>query len=160
MSPKTRNRAFSLVELVIVLVTIAVIAAIAIPRLTRAASSAGAAALKSDLAALRNAIELYRAEHEGVFPAVDRFEDQMTKFSNLMGDAFATSADVANGIIYGPYLQAIPPLPVGARKGQTGVTLNDNAAGFGWIYDQTTGEIKAYTTVDERGQDGKRYDRY
>lgn len=160
MSRRNQDNAFSLVELVIVLVIIGVIAAIAVPRLTRAATGAGAAALRADLAALRNAIELYRAEHEGVYPAVARFADQMTKFSNTAGTAFATNADVAKGIVYGPYLQAIPPLPVGARKGQTGVTANDNAAGFGWIYDETTGTITAYTTVFEKDQDGKKYNRY
>ena len=157
---RTWDNAFSLVELVIVLVIVGVIAAIAVPRLTRGATGAGATALKADLAALRNAIELYRAEHEGAFPTVNQFVDQMTKFSNTTGDAFATSADVANGIVYGPYLKAIPPLPVGARKGQTGVTTNNNAADFGWIYDQTNGTIKAYTADSEKDLDGKRYNLY
>ena len=160
MYERTKGRAFSLVELVIVLVIIGVIAAIAVPRLTRGATNASATALAADLAALRNAIELYRAEHEGAFPTVNQFVDQMTKFSNTTGDAFATSADVANGIVYGPYLKAIPPLPVGARKGQTGVTTNNNAADFGWIYDQTNGTIKAYTADSEKDLDGRRYNLY
>ena len=154
-----RNRGFSLVELVIVIVIIAVISAIAIPRLTRGASNAGSAALKGDLAVLRNAIEQYRAEHEGKLPTVDNFSDQMTKFSNLAGDTFATSANTSSGIIYGPYLQGIPALPVGAEKGSTTVA-SAAASGVGWIYNDTTGAIKPNTTDTETDQDGVKYNTY
>ena len=54
---------FSLIELVTVVLIIVLIAAVAIPRLIRGSRTAGAAALKRDLAALRTAIELYAAEH-------------------------------------------------------------------------------------------------
>ena len=65
-SRKTRGGGFSLLELVIVVVIIGVISAIAIPRMTRGASNAGATALRANLAVLRNAIEIYRAEHQAV----------------------------------------------------------------------------------------------
>ena len=148
MAVRSADRAFSLVELVIVLVIIGIVAAIAVPRITRGATRASAVALRSDLATLRNAIELYRAEHEGALPAVGRFADQMTKFSNLAGNAFSTSPDVANGIVLGPYLKAIPPLPVGARRGATGVAAV-SADGVGWIYTEATGRIRANTLVAE-----------
>ena len=119
MNGREQNRAFSLVELVIVLVIIGVIAAIAVPRLTRGATNASATALAADLAALRNAVELYRAEHEGAFPTVAGFVNQMTLFSDTAGTSTAAAADVGNGIVYGPYLKGIPALPVGAKKGST-----------------------------------------
>ena len=148
MAVRSVDRAFSLVELVIVLVIIGIVAAIAVPRITRGATRASAVALRSDLATLRNAIELYRAEHEGTFPAVARFVDQMTKFSNLAGNAFSANPDVANGVVLGPYLKAIPPLPVGARRGATGVAAV-SADGVGWIYTEATGRIRANTLVAE-----------
>ena len=157
---KTRSgSAFSIVELVIVLVIIGVIAAIAVPRLTRGATNASATALASDLAALRKAIELYRAEHEGSFPTVAKFVEQMTQFSNVAGTSFAANADVANGIVYGPYLRAIPPLPVGDNKGATGVAFN-HASFVGWYYTAATGEIEANTDDTEVDKDGKKYNEY
>lgn len=159
MQKQARNKAFSLVELVIVLVIIGVIAAIAIPRLTRGATNAGATAVAADLAALRNAIELYRAEHEGIFPSAANFSSQMTQFSNLAGDTFSATAVVATGIVYGPYLKAIPPLPVGAKKGATGVAAAD-AVGVGWLYTDATGEITTNTTADEKDLGGKAYNVY
>jgi type II secretory pathway pseudopilin PulG len=147
------------VELVIVVVIIGLIAAIAIPRISRSAQAGGSAALRADLRALRSAIEQYRAEHEGALPTVANFVSQMTKFSNLAGDSFADSEDAANGIIYGPYLQAIPALPVGAKKGSTTV---DSAvgAGVGWVYNATTGAISAGTAVGEDDLDGVDYNTY
>lgn len=147
-----RKGGFSLIELVIVIVIIGLISAVAVPRLTRGASNAGSAALKASLAQMRSAIELYRAEHEGAMPTLASFSDQMTQFSNLAGTAFNASADIATGKIYGPYLQAVPQLPVGAQKGSTGVA-NETAAGVGWIYNQTTGAITANTTLTEKDQD-------
>ena len=154
-----RVKGFSLVELVIVLVIIGVISAIAIPRLTRGASNSGATALKADLATLRNAVELYRAEHEGQFPTKLNFVDQMTKFSNLAGATFSTTANVASGIVYGPYLKSVPALPVGAEKSST--TVSDAAAAdVGWIYDETTGNITSNTDASEKDQDGVLYNSY
>ena len=159
MDGRNQNRAFSLVELVIVLVIIGVIAAIAVPRLTRGATNASATALAADLAALRNAVELYRAEHEGAFPTVAGFVNQMTLFSDTAGTSTAAAADVGNGIVYGPYLKGIPALPVGAKKGSTGVAAAD-AAGVGWIYIVATGSITANTADTEVDKDGVKYNTY
>jgi len=159
LDTRTQRRGFSLVELVIVIVIIGVISAIAIPRLTRGAHNAGSSALKGDLAVLRNAIELYRAEHEGRFPTEANFVDQMTKYSDITGTSFSTTPDVGNGIVYGPYLKDIPPLPVGENKGDTGVAAAD-AAGVGWIYTAASGTIKPNTAVGEADQDGVDYNTY
>ncbi len=75
-------RGFSLIELVIVIVIIAGISAIAFPRMTRGADNAGATAFKGSLSALRNAIEIYRAEHEGRFPNEDTtIANQLTMYT-------------------------------------------------------------------------------
>ena len=63
-----RTRGFSLVELVIVIVIIGIIAAIAVPRISRGAKGASDSAVRGDLAALRAAIDLFAAEHKGVYP--------------------------------------------------------------------------------------------
>jgi len=153
MDWRTRRQAFTLVELVIVLVIIGVVAAIAVPRLSRGATNASATAVTADLVMLRKAIELYRAEHEGIFPTVNDFVDQMTMFSNVGGNSFSATPDIPNGIGYGPYLKAMPPLPVGVRKGSTGVAAADGP-GIGWIYTEATGKIRANTFVAEIDKNG------
>ena len=47
---------------------IGVMAAIALPRMSHGARNAGANAPKANLAAIRNAFERYKAEHEGKSP--------------------------------------------------------------------------------------------
>ena len=151
MGPITniKRRGFSLVELVIVVVILGIIGAIAIPRMSRGASGAGESALISDLAALRNAIELYAAEHDGSYPAAGTIADQLTQYTDSAGDAQAT-ADATH--VFGPYLHSIPTLKVkGTRKGSNGIAAAD-AAGIGWLYTATTGTIKANST--ETSSDG------
>ncbi len=143
------RRAFSLIELVIVVVIIGIIAAIAIPRMSRGTAGAADSALSGNLTVLRNAIDLYNTEHGGVFPAVDTISNQLTLYSN---DAGTTSATKTGAFIFGPYLRAVPSLPVGAKKGSTGIDDADGAA-IGWIYTEATGQIRANTTTeaDARG---------
>ena len=59
------RRAFSLVELVIVVVIMGIIAAIAVPRMSNSAENAAKNAVIGNQAALQTAIDLYTAEHEG-----------------------------------------------------------------------------------------------
>ena len=138
---------FSLVELVIVIVIIGVIAAIAIPRISRGAKGAKDAAVRGDLAVLRNSIDLYAAEHGGNFPAVTNDLELLTGYSNEGGTYSATKTATA---IFGPYLKAMPPLPVagentiGGAIGDTGVAAADGA-GVGWLYVVATGDITANT---------------
>lgn len=139
----TRRRAFSLIELVIVVVILGIIGAIAIPRMSRGASGAGESALIADLAALRNAIELYKAEHEGTLPTVAKFKEQITTYTTFAG---ADQATPDSTHIYGPYLHAIPAIKVGTGKGDTGVAAAD-AAGVAWIYNATTGDINANSSA-------------
>jgi len=145
-----QRRAFSLIELVIVIVIIGIIAAIAVPRMSRGAAGATDAALRADLATLRAAIDLYHTEHEGKYPPVADIEAQLTTYSSIAGVASGTKDST---YLYGPYIRALPKLPVNApRKGQSGIAAAD-AAGIGWIYTEATGTIRANTTTetDEAG---------
>jgi type II secretory pathway pseudopilin PulG len=129
---------------VIVIVIIGIIAAIAVPRMSRGAEGATDAALKADLATLRSAIDLFTTEHPGVLPSAGGIVLQLTGYSDINGVAQATK-DASH--IYGPYIRAIPPAPVGPRKGQNGIAAAD-AATIGWIYDSGTGAIRVNTTTE------------
>jgi len=110
---RTTRRAFSLVELVIVIVILGIIGAIAVPRMSAGASGAGESSFVTDLAALRNAIELYAAEHGGEYPTEAAIVDQLTQYTNSAG---ATSATPTSTHIFGPYRHAIPTLKVGTTN--------------------------------------------
>ena len=153
-----RRLSFSLVELVIVVVIIGIIAAIAVPRISRGAVGASEAALRGNLKTLRNAIDLYAAEHVGEWPATDKsqttFTDQMTKTTDSAG-AIGTTAGVH---IYGPYLRGIPRVPVGPNVGASGIKFKEDGnvfegeSQYGWVYNFKTGHIYANTNdLDEKG---------
>jgi general secretion pathway protein G len=153
---RKRNEAFSLLELVIVVVIIGIIAAIAIPRLSRGSEGAADAALAGDLAVLRNAIDLFAAEHPGKYPTKADIANQLVQYTDDAGDSQAAK-DATH--IYGPYVRKIPPLPVGAKKGQVGIS-DTNGATIGWIYDETTGAISANCIDSETDAAGTRYNLY
>ncbi|MFN0132184.1 MAG: prepilin-type N-terminal cleavage/methylation domain-containing protein [Phycisphaerales bacterium] len=154
-----RARAFSLIELVIVIVIIGIIGAIAIPRMSRGAAGAADSALVADLARLRNAIDLFHAEHNSTYPAIGDLKNSLTQFSNETGTAFSVTKDTANGIVFGPYLREIPKLPVGADKGKD-TFVAAYAAGSGWVYDAATGEIRANCAAAEKDSRGVAYNTY
>ncbi|MEP0841393.1 MAG: prepilin-type N-terminal cleavage/methylation domain-containing protein [Phycisphaerae bacterium] len=158
---RTKRTGFSLVELVIVIVIIGVIAAIAIPRVSQASRGAGESALSSNLAVLRNAIELYASEHGGQYPAStdaggsygtketpECFVAQLTMYSNASGTVSPTK-DPAQ-FPFGPYLRKeVPPAPVGDNKGKNGVKIDKvnsppqvvSDTTTGWVYNPLTGDI-------------------
>jgi prepilin-type N-terminal cleavage/methylation domain-containing protein len=146
---------FSLLELVIAVMIIAIIAAIGIPRLSRGTRGAADSALSGSLALLRNAIDIYAAEHLNTYPTEANITNQLTQYTDHQG---ATSATKTTTHIYGPYIRNIPPLPVGARKSGTLIATAD-ANDVGWIYDDADGSIRANTTT-EQDDTGKLYSDY
>jgi len=160
---RRKRRGFSLLELVIVVVIIGIIAAIAIPRMSRGTAGASDSAVAGDLAVLRNAIDLFAAEHGGEFPTLAKIENQLTQFTDdsITSDPVATKD---SDHIYGPYLREVPPLPVGANKGETAFTGTapggTAAASCGWYYDEDTGEIRANCADSETDESGTAYNDY
>lgn len=148
---------FSLLEVVIVVAILAILAAIGIPRMSRGSRGAGDSALKSNLSLMRNAIDLYSAEHNGDYPAVSSFANQLTQFTNASGGTNATKDSTH---IYGPYLRSIPTLTVGAKKGKNGVSADGAGANDGWVYTEASGAIVANTDVNDVDDAGVAYNTY
>ena len=151
-----RTRGFSLIELVIVVVIIAIIGAIAIPRMSRGAAGAADSALTANVSQIRKALDLYAAEHGGSFPTAASFVAALTTYSDSTG---ATNATKTATFIYGPYLRAVPTLPVGAEKGGTTVAAAA-ATGVAWIYDATAGTVTANCADAEVDVSNKKYNTY
>ena len=137
---KNSRRGFTLIELVVVVVIIAIIAAIAIPKMSRGSAGANDSAVSQDLSTMRSALELYQTEHGGTYPtngSAATFINQLTQYTDASGNAQATKDSTH---IYGPYLKAVPPMPVGTNKGLSTITVTGPAGtgSFGWYYDGTT----------------------
>ncbi|MEM9372418.1 MAG: prepilin-type N-terminal cleavage/methylation domain-containing protein [Planctomycetota bacterium] len=148
---RTNRRAFSLIELVIVVVIIGIIGAIALPRMSRGAAGAADSGLIADLAVMRNAIDLYQAEHGGTYPEFASFLAQMTTYTDASGTANAAKTST---YYLGPYLRTIPELKLGSNKGQSALVATQGGTTAGWVYDEDTGTISANlpdTEVDARG---------
>ena len=162
---RSKSRGFSLVELVIVVVIIGVIAAIAVPRISRGAKGAGDSALRGSLSGLRNAIDMFAAEHNGKFPTgADQaaLEEVLIKKTDVTG---TVNVDPTKNI-YGPYLRSgFPPLPVCANKGQATVDIvtgepAPNLTGEGWVYSTDTGKLIANCADAEEDENGTKYNTY
>jgi general secretion pathway protein G len=150
-SPIRTRRAFSLIELVIVVVIIGIIGAIAIPRMSRGASGAADSSLVADLAVMRSAIDLYKAEHGGTLPTLATFSAQLTTYTN---DAGTANASKSSTYYLGTYLREVPKLKVGSNKGLNALAATQGGTTAGWVYNATTGAISANlpdTEVDVRG---------
>ncbi len=161
---KLLQRGFTLVELLIVVIILAILAAIVIPQFSSSTVDAQEAALDSNLNALRSAIELYKAQHNGKYPgqvaatgatcsvgaagtgAVDTslaVISQLTLYSDASGK---TCTGAATQTTLGPYLRKGFPADSITNSAAiaiqlTGAALAPSAATGGWAYDNKTGQI-------------------
>jgi type II secretory pathway pseudopilin PulG len=145
----------SLIEAVVVVVLMGVLAAVTLPRFSRASAGGVELSLSGNLAVMRKAIAMYCSEHGGRLPTAGEFASAMTLYTDSSGKISKTPSSTA---MYGPYLREIPPLPVGAAKGSTGVA-GEPGAGVGWIFREKVGTIQANTTTETDGT-GRLYSAY
>lgn len=136
-----RRRAFSLIELVIVVVIIGIIAAIAIPRMSRGATAAAENSLKANLSLMRNALELFQTENGGNYPASADIVNALTKWSDGNGGV-SGAATRPSTHPYGPYIKEIPKLGIGANKDSNTIATSAGA-GVAWVY--ANNDFKANT---------------
>lgn len=136
-----RSKAFTLVEILIVVVILGILAAIVIPQFTNASQDAQIGNVKTQLQTIRSQIELFRVKNNGSAP-------------NLEGPDF-------NQLITPPagqdvYLRVAPVNPrnssslvsTGADPG--GVAATGTGA-VGWYYNATTGVITCAGFDESKG---------
>jgi len=124
-------RAFTLVEVLIVVIVLGILAAVVVPQFSSASDDANLSALTTNLQTIRSQIELYRLQHKSVYPTLASFTAQMTAKTDISG---------GSGTDFGPYLLKIPPNPF---TSDSAVTADAFGAGKGWYYNETTGEFRA-----------------
>jgi len=143
---KSKNSAFTLVEILIVVIILGILAAIVIPQFTEASNDARESALASDLQTARSQIELFKIQHRDMVPGCTRAADgtisawaaatmvsQMTNETDEDGN-LDTSGNC------GPYLQKFPTNPFASSNKTSVVGGDTNPANGsqGWYYSSTT----------------------
>jgi len=116
---KFGNQGFTLIEILIVVMVLGILAMVIVPQITVSTQDAKTSTLESNLATMRNAIELYAVQHNNVYPggngadaaaAATAFVNELTKYTNAAG---ATSDSVDTDYPFGPYIKngALPTNP-------------------------------------------------
>jgi len=170
------TKGFTLIELLIVVIIIAILAAIAIPQFSSSSGDAQESAMGANLSTMRSAIELYRVQHNNMYPSTFgtggataaactgatpagtvgqgtvnqelALIDQLTMYSDGFGH---TCTVAAPGYTFGPYLRAIPVEPITNSKVVTVVTtaadsLPNATSTVGWRFVNTTGTFQVNST--------------
>ncbi len=115
------NKAFTLVEILIVVIILGILAAIVIPQFTNASEDARKSSLTSQLQTLRSQVELYKLQHRDNFPTDDgtlagSWEwARLTARSDENGDAYVSGTSTTGP--FGPYLQATPKNSISGKEG-------------------------------------------
>jgi len=161
---QSKQRGFTLVEMLIVVIILGILAAIVIPQFTNASTDAKKSSLTSQLQTLRSQVALFKLQHNDTAPDLsDAAWKYMTTCSTPTGTpATANTAAVMptlepnNGVIpdttytCGPYL----PAPVVNPLQNSSTTAAAAAAGVGWVYNATTGEVHGVNAAGAQSDTG------
>lgn len=141
MKRTNKNRAFTLVELLIVIIIIAVLAAIAIPKFANSGVRSKESALKANLKLYRNAVDLFKSD-TGCFPAA--LADIAGASAPAKGkDSGGNDYTITSADYKGPYVEKIE---------------NDPVSGSALNYSTTAGSVgKVTSSASGNGSDGTAY---
>jgi prepilin-type N-terminal cleavage/methylation domain-containing protein len=159
------RRAFTLIEILIVVVILAILAVIVLPKFSNVTASARVSMLMDDLRLMRSQLLVFRAQHAGVAagypncdPALAPTEETMVDHITLATTITGEVAPIGTpGYKYGPYMREVPENPI---NGLRSVLVVANSATFpnsppnayGWIYQPATMVFKAACSgTDEDG---------
>jgi len=163
---RSGSKAFTLVELLLVLTMIGLLAAIVIPKFSNASAVAREAMLADQLRMIRMQVAVFRSQHLGVAPGYPDCDTSaaptQTALVNHLTMASDAQGDTANpgtvGYDYGPYIFAMVENPVNGKS--TVEIIGDDEAfpeagddSHGFIYKPATLAFKADSAgTDENGK--------
>lgn len=158
-----RIRAFTLVEVILVVSILGILAALVLPTFRGHIAEARASAAKDNLRTMRNQIELYKMQHDGIPPG---YADGSPIGEALLGFQFTATTTVAGAVSpstvpageyrHGPYMRKLPENPY---NNLSTIAYVAEAADFasaaddstGWLYKKETAEFK----INQPGTDSQ-----
>ncbi len=163
------KRAFTLVEMLIVVAILGILAAIVLPTFQSHSQQAKESAAKDNLRILRNVIELYAAQHNDIPPGYLYGDTTATPTYLCFASQLIKATDAAGtiapagtaGYPLGPYIPSIPSNSFNNIKIMSVLGNNEqfpaDATGetFGWIYKASAKEIRLNWPGTDK--DGVRY---
>jgi len=136
------SRAFTLVEILIVVVILGILAAMVVPQFANASQSAQTSSMKSSLQVIRAQIEIYHAQHNSTYPSLADLNAAWNVLTSRT-DALGNVGTVDGVHTLGPYIKKMPLNPF-----EDSATVADTAAaGVGWVYDENTGRVYGVMSV-------------
>ena len=160
-----RKKAFTLVELILVVAILGILAALVVPTLQGHIATARQSAAKDSLSTMRTQIELYKLQHDGIPPGyadgspvtAAMLELQFTATTTKTG-AVSPSTVPADPYIYGPYVKKLPENPFNDLSNiayvaeATAFSEAVDGTSSGWLYKKETAEFGLnWTGTDSKG---------
>ena len=138
---KTRNFAFTVMEILIVVAILVVVSIVAVPQFTKANTENQLSEMVNNLQKIRSQITLYKVEHDNLLPG------QQKDGADVTENDFAVAMLTCGPDGFGPYLKSIPKNPFNQLS--TITCVNDPLAAptgnekTGWWFNSATGEFRA-----------------
>jgi len=164
------QRAFTMIEILIVVVILGILAAVVVPHFSNATSLTRENTLKDDVRYVKMQVAVFRAQHRDVPPgypngnaaAAPTEADFLAQMTQNSSELFTLSATATAVCKFGPYLEKMPANPISGKATilvvGNGQPLPAPTGAYGWIYKPQTGEfVPDLTGVDS---DGKAYAQY
>lgn len=160
-----RNRAFTLVELLIVVVVLGILAGIVLPTFTSSTEDTKVSATVQNVQTIRSALDFFKVQHGDTYPGYPVGGGTPTEALTVNQLTLASKKDAStaavgtSGYTLGPYLRnGVPANPFNNLKtvkiiadGATFPSAGDDTTG--WVFKPQTGEFKANSsTVMADGQ--------
>ena len=157
---KRVSKAFTLVEILIVVVILGILAAIVVPQFANATKDSQAGNIKAQIKSVSNQLELYKAR-VGAYPSETELNTDSA--GGVVGSGWGPMID-GSGIVGGTggYLKAAPKNPaisdpllsskVGARTLQADGQIDVDDGASGWAYDEGSGDFGANNFNEATGE--------
>ena len=159
------KKAFTLVELMLVITILGILGALVLPTFQGHIIQAKETAAKDNLKVIRTQIEIYKMNHDGIPPGYINGSEaptallalQFTATTTITG-AVSPSTIQAGAYVNGPYIKKLPENPynklstIAYVAQATAFSAAVDGTSSGWLYKKETAEFKLnYTGTDSSG---------